>query len=65
MKRYRMIGTQQIKLPDGRCVDPGCGEFRADLGAQEDFLLRVGAIEEVVQAAEPEPEVKKRGHHGD
>lgn len=43
--RYEMIGSQEIRLPDGRSVAPGAGVFDAELSeATEQFLIGIGAV---------------------
>jgi len=44
---YLMTGSQKLQLP-GKTVMPGCGEFTAVLSPEnEEFLIRIGAIQKV------------------
>jgi hypothetical protein len=49
-KRYKMTGHAALVLPEGR-IEPGCGEFEADLGeVLEGQLVASGAIAEIPEA---------------
>jgi hypothetical protein len=45
MKRYKMTGAQRIQLESGRQIEPGSGEFSADISpAQEAWFLEIHAL---------------------
>ena len=50
--QYRMLGAQRIVLEDGSSIEPGSGEFSANISpAREAWFLKIGALAKVEGSA--------------
>jgi hypothetical protein len=65
--KYKIIGHQILRLPDGQVIHPQDGDFESNLPeAQEQFLIRTGHIEKtrrfepVIKEAVVEEKPKRR-----